>query len=179
MGSGPGLACDLTLNSMLEPELRAKYQDTSVIRRVLAETQTIAMVGLSRDRQKASHFVATYLKYAGYEIIPVNPTIDSWYGKTSYPDLASVPKKIDMVDVFRPARECPDLARQAVEVGADSFWMQLRVVSVEAAEIAEAGGLDVIMDRCIKMEHGRYNGSMHWVGMNTGIITAKRGRRWF
>ena len=179
MGSGQSLACDLTLNSVLSPEFREKYQDTSVIRRVLAETRTIAMVGLSRDRRKASHFVGTYLQYAGYEVIPVNPTIDEWHGKKAYADLASVPQPIDMVDVFRPARECPELAREAVSVGARSFWMQLRIVSIEAAEIAEAGGLDVVMDRCIKMEHGRYNGSMHWVGMNTGIITAKRGRRWF
>ena len=179
MGSGQGLACDITLNSVLEPELREKYQDTRVIRRVLAETETIAIVGLSRDRSKASHFVATYLRYAGYKIIPVNPTIDSWQDLKSYPDLQSVPQRIDMVDVFRPSPECPALARQAVQIGAKSFWMQLRVVSVEAAEIASSAGLDVIMDRCVKMEHGRYNGSMHWVGMNTGIITSKRGRRWY
>lgn len=179
MGSGPSLACDLTLNSVLEPELREKYQNTELIRDALASTDTIAIVGLSRDRRKASHFVATYMEYAGYEIIPVNPTIDEWYGKKAYPDLASVPNRIDMVDVFRPARECPDLAAQAVDVGANTFWMQLRVASLEAAEIAEHGGLAVVMDRCVKMEHGRYNGSMHWVGMNTGIITAKRGRRWF
>ena len=179
MGSGPSLACDLTLNSVLSPELREKYQNTAVIRKTLAETRTIAIVGLSRSRQKASHFVATYLDYAGYDIIPVNPTIDDWHGRPSYPDLSSVPSKVDMVDVFRPAPECPALAEEAVEIGAESFWMQLRVVSLEAAKIAEKGGLDVIMDRCIKMEHGRYNGSMHWVGMNTGIITAKRGRRWY
>lgn len=179
MGSGPSLACDLTLNSVLPPELREKYQNTAIIREALAETQTIAIVGLSRDRQKASHFVATYLEYAGYRIIPVNPTIDEWYGKRSYPDLASVPEPVDMVDVFRPAPECPALAEQAVDIDARTFWMQLRVVSPEAAEIADAAGINVVMDRCIKMEHGRYNGSMHWVGMNTGIITAKRGRRWF
>lgn len=179
MGSGQGLACDLTLNSLLEPELRARFQDTRTIRRILAETKTIAMVGLSASRQKASHFVATYLTYAGYTIIPVNPTIDSWRGLKAYPDLASVPSSIDLVDVFRPAGECPDLARQAIEIGARSFWMQLRIISVEAAEIASAEGLDIVMDRCIKMEHGRYDGSMHWVGMNTGIITARRGRRWF
>ena len=179
MGSGPSLACDLTLNSVLEPELREKYQNTGVIRDALSGSRTIAIVGLSRDRSKASHFVATYLQYAGYDIIPVNPTIDEWYGTRSYPDLASVPKRIDMVDVFRPAAECPALAEQAVDVGAKTFWMQLRVVSLEAAEIAESGGLHVVIDRCVKMEHGRYNGSMHWVGMNTGIITAKRARRWF
>ena len=179
MGSGPSLACDLTLNSVLSPELREKYQNTAVIRGALADTHTIAIVGLSNNRQKASHFVATYLDYAGYEIIPVNPTIDEWHGRKSYPNLSSVPKKIDMVDVFRPAPECPALAEEAVEIGADCFWMQLRVVSPEAAEIAENGGMTVIMDRCTKMEHGRYNGSMHWVGMNTGIITSKRGRRWY
>lgn len=179
MGSGQGLACDLTLNSVLSPELSAKYQHTGTIRKVLADTDTIAIVGLSSSKQKASHFVATYLQYAGYKIIPVNPTIDTWYGKTCYPDLLSVPENVDMVDVFRPAAECPGLARQAAEIGADSFWMQLRVVSVEAARIAEDAGMGVVMDRCVKMEHGRYNGSMHWVGMNTGIISSKRGRRWF
>ena len=179
MGSGQSLACDLTLNSVLAPELQEKYQNTGVIREALAETETIAIVGLSRDRQKASHFVATYLDYAGYTIIPVNPTIDEWYGKKSYPDLMSIPGRVDMVDVFRPSAECPQWAHQAVEKGAKYFWMQLRVVSEEAAAIAEVAGIKVVMDRCIKMEHGRYNGSMHWVGMNTGIVTAKRGRRWF
>lgn len=179
MGSGPSLACDLTLNSALAPELREKYQNTAVIREALAETETIAVVGLSRDRRKASHFVATYLQYAGYEIIPVNPTIEDWYGKPAYPDLLSVPQRIDMVDVFRPSAECPTLAEQAVAAGARTFWTQLRVVSPEAAEIADRGGLAVVLDRCVKMEHGRYNGSMHWVGMNTGIITAKRARRWY
>ncbi|MEX0600757.1 MAG: CoA-binding protein [Rhodothermales bacterium] len=179
MGSGQSLACDLTLNSALEPELRERFQNTAVIRDVLARTRTIAIVGLSSNRQKASHFVATYLEYAGYDIIPVNPTLESWHGRTAYPDLLSVPHEVDMVDVFRPGRECPTIASQAVEIGANSLWLQLRVISVEAAEMAEDAGIDVVMDRCIKMEHGRYNGSMHWVGMNTGIITAKVGRRWF
>ena len=178
MGSGSGLACDLTLNSVLSPELQAKYQKPAVIRRALAETDTIAMVGLSTNDQKASQFVATYLQYRGYRIVPVHPKADEILGEKAYPDLLSIPAEIDvdMVDVFRPGHECPTYARQAVEIGADSFWMQLRIVSPEAAAIAAENGLDVIMDRCVKMEHGRYNGSMHWVGMNTGIITAKRGR---
>ncbi len=179
MGSGRSLACDLTLNSALEPELRARYQNTATIRDLLANTNTIAIVGLSSDRQKASHFVATYLEYAGYDVVPVNPTIDTWQGRTAYPDLAAIPREIDMVDVFRPSRECPAIAAEAAEIGAKSLWLQLRVVSPEAGEIAENAGMDVVMDRCVKMEHGRYNGSMHWVGMNTGIITARRGRRWF
>ena len=179
MGSGSSLACDLTLNSVLSPELSAKYQNTAVMRRALAETKTIAIVGLSSDRSKASHFVGTYLDYAGYRVIPVNPTIDEWHGKKSYPNLLSIPEEVDMVDVFRRPSECPDIAREAAQIGAKYFWMQLRVVSEEAARIAEDAGMEVVMDRCIKMEHGRYNGSMHWVGMNTGIITANKGRRWF
>ncbi|WP_243664752.1 CoA-binding protein [Rhodothermus marinus] len=179
MGLGSGPACDLTLNSILPPELREKYQNPAVIRKVLAESRTIAIVGLSTDRQKASHFVATYLKYAGYRIIPVHPRAKEILGERAYPDLLSIPEPVDVVDVFRPAHECPEYARQAVEIGAKTLWLQLRIVSLEAAQIAEAGGLQVVMDRCIKMEHGRYNGSMHWVGMNTGIITARRARRWF
>lgn len=179
MGSGSGPACDLTLNSVLSPELRAKYQNPDVVRRVLAETRTIAMVGLSTSPHKASQFVATYLRHHGYRIIPVNPGADEILGERAYPDLPSIPERVDMVDVFRPPAACPEIARQAVEIGARSLWLQLRVVSPEAAEIAEAGGLEVVMDRCVKMEHGRYDGSMHWVGMNTGIITAKRARRWF
>lgn len=179
MGSGAGLACDLTLNSVLSPELQAKYQNQEVIRDILRETRTIAIVGLSTSSQKASQFVATYLRYRGYRIIPVNPSAEEILGETCYPDLLSIPEKVDLVDVFRPGPEAPEIARQAVEIGAKALWLQLRVVSEEAAEIAQEGGLDVVMDRCIKMEHGRYDGSMHWVGMNTGIITAKRARRWF
>jgi uncharacterized protein len=179
MGPGSGLACDLTLNSVLSPELRERYQRQSVIRRVLAQSRTVAIVGLSTDDQKASQFVATYLRYQGYRIIPVNPRAEEIIGEKCFPDLTSIPEKVDLVDVFRPARDCPEIARQAVEIGAGSLWLQLRIVSQEAAEIAEYGGLDVVMDRCVKMEHGRYDGSMHWVGMNTGIITAKRARQWF
>lgn len=179
MGPGSGLACDLTLNSALAPELRAKYQNTAVIRRILAEARTIAVVGLSTNPQKASQFVATYLRYAGYTIIPVNPGAETILGERCYPDLASIPVPVDLVDVFRPAAACPEIAREAVAIGAKALWLQLRIASEEAGAIAEAGGLDVVMDRCIKMEHGRYNGSMHWVGMNTGIVTAKRARRWF
>ena len=178
MGSGSGLACDLTLNSILPDHLRDRYQNSNAIRRILGESRTIAMVGLSTNRQKASQFVATYLKYQGYRIVPVNPRADEILGEKSYPDLKSIPFPIDIVDVFRPPHACPAIAQEAVEIGAKTLWLQLRIVSLEAAEIAEQGGLDVVLDRCIKMEHGRYNGSMHWVGMNTGIITAKRARLW-
>lgn len=179
MGSGSGLACDLTLNSTLPVELRAIYQDQQLIRDILAGAKTVAIVGLSPDRQKASHFVATYLGYMGYEIIPVNPFYEEILGERAYPTLRDVPRAIDLVDVFRPSGECLSIARDAIEVGAKALWLQLRVVNLEAAELARTAGLAVVMDRCVKMEHGRYNGSMHWVGMNTGIITARRDRRWF
>ena len=174
MGSGPSLACDLTLNSTLTPALRAKYQNPDVVRRVLARADTIAMIGLSTKPNKASQFVATYLQYQGYRLIPVHPKADAIMGEKAYPDLESIPEPVDLVDVFRPPAECPGYARQAAAIGAKAFWMQLGIVSPEAAEIADDAGLDVVMDRCVKMEHGRYSGQMHWAGMNTGIISTKR-----
>lgn len=154
------------------------YENPYVIRRLLLETKTIAIVGMSTNSQKASHFVGTYLKYAGYRIVPVNPMAKGEIlGETVYPDLRSIPFEVDMVDVFRRPEACPDIAREAVEIGAGSLWLQLGVVSEEAGAIARSGGLDVVMNRCIKMEHGRYNGAMHWVGMNTGVISARRARR--
>jgi len=167
------------MNTVLDEAARIKYQDPGTVRTILSNTKTIAMVGLSPKSERPSHFVATYLKYEGYRVIPVNPMAKEVLGETSYPDLLSVPDKIDMVNVFRHPDECPEIARQAVEIGAKTLWLQLRVVSLEAARIAEEAGLNVIMDRCVKIEHGRYNGSLHWVGMNTEIITARRGRRYF
>ncbi|HEX7071850.1 MAG TPA: CoA-binding protein, partial [Rhodothermales bacterium] len=122
---------------------------------------------------------ATYMGYMGYEIIPVNPFYPEVLGRKAYPSLRDLPMEVDLVDVFRPSSECLPIAEDAVAIGAKAVWLQLRVVNVEAAELARDAGLAVVMDRCVKMEHGRYNGSMHWVGMNTGIISARRDRRWF
>ncbi len=135
------------------------------------------MVGLSPKKQRPSNFVASYLNYEGYRVIPVNPRADEIYGEKAYPDLKSIPFPIDLVNVFRRPEDCPDIAREAVAIGAKGIWLQLRVVSLEAAIIAEEGGLKVVMDRCVKIEHGRYNGSLHLVGMNTEIISAKKARR--
>ena len=179
MGSRPSLASDVSMNTVLPEELQHKYIDPGMIRDVLTNSKTIAMVGLSPRKQRPSNFVASYLQYEGYRVIPVNPRADEVLGEKSYPDLLSIPDPVDIVDVFRAPSECPAIAEQAVQIGAKALWLQLRIVSQEAADIAEAGGLKVIMDRCVKMEHGRYDGTMHWVGMNTGIITAKRARRWF
>ena len=176
MGSGPGAACDLRLNTALSEEERRRYQDPAVIRRLLATSRTIAIVGLSHEPQKASAFVGSYLLHEGYHVIPVNPRGGTILGQPVYPDLASVPVSIDLVEVFRPAADALEVARQAVAVGARALWLQLRIVNFEAAELALAAGLDVVMDRCVKMEHGRFNGSLHWGGMNTEIISARKAR---
>lgn len=176
MGPGPGAACAITLNSALSPEQQVLYQDPILIQRLLRETRTIAVVGLSTDPQRASWFVANYLKRAGYRIIPVNPKAGEILGEKAYPDLASVPEPVDMVDVFRPAAECLSVARQAVSIGAKALWLQLRLVNIEAAETASRGGLAVVVDRCVKIEHGRYIGRLHWGGMNTEIISARKAR---
>lgn len=174
MGPGPGLACDFRLNTTLSDEERRRYQDPAVIRRLLSTARTIAIVGMSADPQKASAFVASYMQHEGYRIIPVNPRGGRVLGETIYPDLASIPGPVDIVDVFRPSVEAPAFARQAVAIGARALWLQLRIISLEAGELAAAAGLDVVMDRCVKMEHGRFNGTLHWGGMNTEIISARK-----
>ncbi len=179
MGSGSSLAGDVSMNSILTEEQRHKYQDPGTIRTILSTAKTIAIVGLSPRSERPSHFVGSYLHAEGYRVIPVNPQATEIFGERAYPDLLSIPDPVDVVDVFRRPQECVEIARQAVQIGAKTLWLQLRIVNLEAARIAEEGGLKVIMDRCLKIEHGRYSGSLHWVGMNTEIISARRGRRYF
>jgi len=176
MGPGPGAACAITLNSALTPGQQRLYQDPLVIQRLLRDARTIAVVGLSTDPQRASWFVASYLKHEGYRVIPVNPKADRILGERAFPDLASIPEPVDLVDVFRPAAECLAIAKQAVAIKAKALWLQLRLVSIEAAEYGAQNGLDVVVDRCVKMEHGRYGGRLHWAGMNTEIISARKAR---
>jgi len=177
VGPGPGPACDFRLNTALTEEQRRRYQDPAVIRRLIADSRTVAIVGMSADPQKASAFVASYLQHEGYRIIPVNPRGGRVLGETIYPDLTSIPVSVDIVDVFRPPADAPGFARQAAAIGARALWLQLRIVNFDAAEIALAAGLDVVMDRCVKMEHGRFNGTLHWGGMNTEIISARKASR--
>jgi hypothetical protein len=177
MGFGPSAVCNITLNTALTSEQRARYQDPDVIRDLLETCRTIAIIGLSADRQKASYFVASYLRYEGYRIFPVNPRGGEILGERVYPDLRSIPDPVDLVDVFRPASECPSFVDQAIGIHAKAVWTQLRIVNFEAAEKALAAGLKVVMDKCVKMEHGRYGGSLHWAGMNTEIITARKPLR--
>ena len=151
------------------------YQDPSTIQRVLYNAKTVAIVGLSANPLRASYFVGFYLKRHGYRIVPVNPKESEILGEKSYPSLKDVPMGIDVVNVFRAPAAVPDLAREAVAIGAGNLWTQFTVVSPEGARIAEEGGVSVVMDRCIKVEHARYAGRMHWLGFNTHRITSVRG----
>lgn len=178
MGSGSELAGDIRLNSILSEPDRAKYQDPATIRAILHTSKTIAIVGLSPRSERPSHFVGSYLASEGYRVIPVNPNATEIFGEKAYPDLLSIPFPIDVVDVFRSADECLEIAKQAVQIHAHALWLQLKVVNLDAAQIAERAGLKVVMDRCVKIEHGRYTGSLHWVGMNTEILSARRAQRY-
>jgi len=174
MGLGPGASCDITLNTALTPEEREIYQNPDMIREILNNAKNIVLIGLSSDPSKASYFVASYLQSEGYHIIPVTPRAGEILGEICYPSLKDVPVPIDLVDVFRPAREVPAIVDESIAVGAKAIWTQLRIVDFGAAEKARAAGLKVVMDKCVKMEHGRYKGGLHWAGMNTEIITARR-----
>ena len=176
MGSGPGLTCAITLNTALTPEEQRLYQDPRTIQRLLREAKTIAVVGLSTDTQRASWFVANYLQQEGYRIVPVHPTATELLGERVYASLTDIPIPVDIVDVFRPAVEAPEFARQAIAIRARAIWMQLKLASMEAAALAREAGLDVVADRCIKMEHARYCGRLQCAGMNTEIITARKAR---
>lgn len=152
-----------------------RYQDPLTIQRVIHGAKTIAIVGLSSNPLRASHFVGYYLRRHGYRVIPVNPRETEILGEKSYPSLADVPGPIDVVNVFRAPDALPAIARDAVAAGAGTLWCQFTVVNEEGARIADAGGLSVVMDRCLKVEHARYVGRMHWLGFNTQRITSVRG----
>jgi uncharacterized protein len=151
-----------------------RYQDPLTIQRVLHTTRTIAIVGLSGNELRASNFVGYYAKRHGYKVIPVNPRETAILGETSYPSLHEVPEPVDLVNVFRAPDALPQIARDAVAIGAGALWCQFGVINEEGARIAEQGGLTVIMDRCLKVEHARYLGRMHWLGFNTQRITSVR-----
>jgi predicted CoA-binding protein len=176
MGLGSSFVCDIRLNTSLTPEQRARYQDSRVIRDLLGSARTIAVVGMSTEKTKASNMVGSYLQDEGYRVIPVNPRAAEILGEKCYPDVKSVPVPIDLVDIFRPASEVPGIVDGAVAVGAKAVWMQLRIIDLESADRALAAGLKVVIDRCVKMEHGRYCGALHWAGMNTEVVTAQRWR---
>jgi len=151
-----------------------KYQDPLTIQRVLHSAKTIAVVGLSNNHLRASYFVGYYLRRHGYHVIPVNPRETEILGQRSYASLRDVPEHVDIVNVFRAPDALPDIAREAVEIGADAIWCQFGVINEEGAKIAEDGGVTVVMDRCLKVEHARFIGRMNWLGFNTQRITSVR-----
>lgn len=176
MGFGSSPVGDVTLNTLLSPEQRERYQDSRVIQALLQEAKTIAVIGLSTEKTKASNMVASYLLDEGYQVVPVHPKAAEVLGQAAFPSLEAVPFKVDIVNVFRPSAEVEGIVEQAISVCAGAIWTQLRIVDFAAAEKALQSGLRVVMDRCIKMEHGRYCGALHWAGMNTQVISAKRPR---
>lgn len=177
MGSGTSLSCDISLNTVLTEEQRALYQDPATIQRLLSESKTVAIYGLSADTQKASYFVASYLKSHGYRIIPINPNATEILGEKCYPTITAIPDKIDILNIFRRASEVPPLIDEAIARKIPAVWLQLRIINLPSAEKARAAGLTVILDKCIKMEHGRYFGGLNFAGMNTEIVSARRSAR--
>lgn len=151
----------------------SRYQDPMKIRAALA-CRRIAVVGLSPNVLRASHFVGYYLIRHGYDVIPVNPREKEIFGRTCYPDLSSIPGGVELVDVFREPAAVPAIAAEAVKIGARALWLQYDVISAEGIATAETAGLNVIVDRCIKVEHARWFGRMHVLGFNTEVISAKR-----
>ena len=151
--------------------------DNLTLRRILDESKTVAMVGLSGNWYRPSYFAAKYLLDKGYDVIPVNPNYDEVLGQRCYPDLASIPRQVDIVDLFQRTEEVPKFVQPAIDMGAKVLWLQLGIVNDEAAAAATEAGLEVVMDRCMKIEYARLFGGLNWAGVNTGIISAKRPRR--
>lgn len=150
--------------------------DVLTLRRILTENKTIAVVGLSANESRPSFFAAKYMLDHGYNIIPVNPRYEKVLGQTCYPDLESIPGQVDIVDVFQRPDRVLAISRSAIDIKASVLWMQLGVENQEAAELAATAGLDVVMNRCVKIEYARLFGGLGFVGVSTGIISAKRPR---
>ena len=148
--------------------------DIPTLRRILRENLTIAVVGLSANWYRPSYFAAKYMQEHGYRIIPVNPQYEEVLGEKCYKSLREIPVKVDIVDCFQKTERILPLAEEAIAIGARVLWQQIGVVNQAAADLAAAAGLDVVMDRCVKIEHGRLFGGLNWVGVNTRVISAKR-----
>lgn len=148
--------------------------DIATLRCILNTHRTIAVVGLSAEWHRPSYFAAKYMQQHGYRIVPVNPRYEEILGERCWARLEDIPHPVDMVDVFRKESDVPPIARSAAAIGAKCLWQQVGVKSIEADEIAHAAGLDSVMDRCVKIEHARLFGGLHWAGVNTRVISARR-----
>ncbi len=148
--------------------------DIVTLRRILKSARTIAVVGLSAEWHRPSYFAAKYMQQHGYRVIPVNPRYDSILGERCHARLEDIGDPVDIVDVFRKPADVLPIAQSAVAIGAKCLWQQLGVMNVEADALARAHGLDSVMDRCVKIEHARLFGGLHWAGVNTKVISARR-----
>ena len=153
----------------------------SELRRILGTCRTLAVVGLSPQWHRPSFFAAKYMQAQGYRIVPVNPGATEILGERCYPSVTEAARSlgaqgvhIDLVDCFRRSEDIPPIAEEAIAIGAKCLWMQLGVVHEAAAEQARAAGLDVVMDRCVKIEHARLFGGLNWAGVNTRVISSRR-----
>jgi len=160
------------------PVNQSRFRSTTGDRlRILERYHRIAMVGLSADPFRPSHFAAIYLISEGYDVIPVNPRESQILGRKCYPSLREIPGPVEIVDIFRDSAAVPGIVEDAIAIGAKVVWMQLGVIHEEAAERARVAGLEVVMDRCMKIEHARFFGGLSTVGMNTAVITSRRRQR--
>lgn len=150
--------------------------DVHALRRILQSCRTLAVVGLSAEWHRPSYFAAKYMQSHGYRIVPVNPRYAGGQilGQACYASLGEIPFPVDMVDVFRRSEDVLPIAEQALQIGAKCLWQQLGVASPEADALARQAGLDSVTNRCVKIEHARLFGGLNWVGVNTGIISARR-----
>jgi len=148
--------------------------DSEKTRRILLRYKTLAVVGLSAQWHRPSYFAAKYMQEHGYRVIPVNPGYPEILGEKCYKSLRDIPDQVDIVDCFRKSAEIPAIAEDAIAIGAKVLWMQLGVENAEARRKAEAAGLEVVENRCVKIEHGRFFGGLGWAGVNTKVISAKR-----
>jgi len=153
-----------------------RMDDINTLRRILSQNRVIAVVGLSADWFRPSYFAAKYMQEHGYTVVPVNPRYAEVLGQKCYRSLRDIPGKVDMVDCFRKTADILPIAEDAIAIGAKVLWQQLGVTNEAAAAKARAAGLEAVMDRCVKIEHGRLFGGLNWVGVNTRVISAKRPR---
>ncbi len=148
--------------------------DINTLRRILIENKRVAIVGLSDDWSRPSNFVGKYLLEHGFEVIPVNPKYDEILGQKCYADLKDIPTPVDMVDLFQRSDRVPPFVDDAIKIGAKVVWMQLGIINEEATQKARDAGLEVVMDRCVKIEYARLFGGLNTAGVNTGVISAQR-----
>lgn len=151
--------------------------DIKDLRRILNDYRRVAIVGLSADWSRPSNFAAKYLIDHGFEVIPVNPKYDEILGQKCYADLEDIPTPVDVVDLFQRVDRIPPFVDQAIKIGAKVVWMQLGIIHEEAAQKARDAGLEVVMDRCMKIEYARLFGGLNTIGVNTGVISAQRPRQ--